>query len=121
MGLDIIYEVAHGQSKYAFRAGSYSGFHEFRNQLTNFAGDNHSMFYALLDHSDCDGELRQGECEQLHNDFVRLKGDFIAYLADVEDGQKDDESEQVWVLKLYEDWLEWTGVCAKYGGRLVFA
>jgi len=76
----------------AFRAGSYSWYGEFRNMLAKFAGlelkwvvfpnsfgqikiytyealDETKLFYELLAHSDCDGELSYEECEELQKDF----------------------------------------------------
>jgi len=69
--------------KYHFRVGGYSYFNMFREALAESVGVNLSEMqgyggmktwddepYAeLLRHSDCDGELRQDECEELDKDF----------------------------------------------------
>lgn len=126
MGLDMMYEAAYGMGRYAFRAGSYSGFHEFRVQLEDF-DDGRKFFWVLLEHSDCDGELSQEECVKLHEDFVREHDAFIEFINEKYKGNngeppgKEQVEEMEWMMKKYEDWMEWTGVCAEHGGRLVFA
>lgn len=114
MGLDIIYEPSYGQSRYAFRAGSYSGFHEFRNLLSQVS-DDEKLFFALLDHSDCDGFLSQTECIALHVDFCENRGAFERMLENL------GEEERKWEMDIYDKWTEWIGACAKHGGQLVFA
>jgi len=120
-----MYDAAYGMTRYAFRAGSYSGFHEFRAQLVDYDAGR-GLFHALLDHSDCDGELSQEECAKLHEDFVRERDAFIEAVHEKFKGNDGEMSanaqEEVdWFIKKYGEWMEWVGVCAAYGGRLVFA
>jgi len=93
MGLDIIVgkiDDEYDDSIFDFRAGSYSGFHDFRDMIcrivhgeptakfTGFGGylpwdDN--PINILLHHSDCDGEITADEAKRLLPalEEVRLK------------------------------------------------
>jgi len=84
MGLDITCECG----RIAFRAGSYTYFHNWRRTLARIVGINldqmagfngckswtgHERFYELLNHSDCDGKLTPLECLNLKDDFEWLE------------------------------------------------
>lgn len=86
MGLDI--SVVEKREIYGFRAGSYSGFNEWREKLASlvsieldemdgFGGnkewEDNTKFIELLNHSDCEGILTQDECESLSNTFPPSK------------------------------------------------
>lgn len=108
MGLDI--SVVKKVEIWGFRAGSYSGFNEFRRKLAkvtsmvidnmegfggNLAWDGDEPFYALLNHSDCDGSINREQAIVLLEDFKRFKNEISAV--------KDDqfiESCADWVLAL---------------------
>lgn len=86
MGLDISCDC----DNISFRAGSYSGFSNFRRclavavginlgEMQGFTADHEAKqwtgeepFYELLYHSDCDGELSVEECTKLKEDFDKL-------------------------------------------------
>jgi hypothetical protein len=63
MGLSIYVS----ETDYRFKAGSYSGFNAFREQLKQICKG--EAFEELLEHSDCDGELDYDECVNLLTDF----------------------------------------------------
>ena len=91
MGLDIVVESNVSNLSFSFRAGSYSGFHQFRCWLADMVSQeltrrgvppavrNDMPFVELLFHSDCDGVLKSGECKALLKDFVAFDGAARAY------------------------------------------
>jgi hypothetical protein len=124
MGLDI--SVDHGD--YSFRAGSYSGFHMWRNWLASIAGidlddmtgfggrtswEPDTPFRELLFHSDCDGYLGLRDCRNLKKDFEQFYLDALLKMNDKEEGGYD--------LTRYECWYK--AVCMVvngFGKRLIF-
>jgi len=68
-----------------FRAGSYSGYNQFRNELCKIANnitakelwdlDNESfkLFYWLINFTDCDGYIGASYCKILYDEFVKYE------------------------------------------------
>ena len=122
MGLDIsLYESVDG-----FRAGSYSGFGQFRELLASSANivlDNmvgfggktewteEEPFYELIYHSDCDGELTSMDCESLMEDFTDERRD--AFIETV--GEEDK-----YHIGRYDLWEQFIRRCAENYGILMF-
>lgn len=109
LGLDIDYGVG------SFRAGSYSGFHDWRcwlaalsnitlDKMAGFTKDspiswNKDMpFKALLYHSDCDGVIGPAACKKLASDFNRYMLIALESLNKGEDGE--------WMVDRYFKWRE---------------
>ena len=80
-------------SEYDFRAGSYSGYNEWRRQLARLAGyasdravweqpDLEGPFVELINFSDCEGVIGPKLCAKLAKDFA----DFQDAADSVEDG-----------------------------------
>ena len=113
MGLDIaVYSKTY---EYGFRAGSYSGFGQWREELALMIGivlhdmkgftgskdwDEETPFIELLNHSDCDGGLYSDECKELLKDFEK----WMPEAKKKSEGMSKDDGE--WFIKKYNDWLE---------------
>jgi hypothetical protein len=122
MGLDISCECG----DINFRAGSYSGFHEWRvalakisgttlGKMRGFNGDiewtKTEPFCELLNHSDCDGELTSQECSNLLVDFNYWAQTINTYWANPE--QRYDKER-------FDDWHEAIKHCIYKNEKLVF-
>ena len=118
MGLDIDLVA----SIRGFRAGSYSGFHAFREAVAEATGTilgdmvgfggktewtGEEPFYYLLDHSDCEGELY--DLEELLQDFKKYRETVFEFLS--EDQYKKDK---------YDLWIEVLEEGIEKDGHLVF-
>lgn len=123
MGLDISLMVF----KDSFRAGSYSGFGDFRTKLAEmgdvllevmvgFGGDipwtEDEAFYELLNHSDCDGELHPYECKELIKDFEKYQEEWLLKV--------EEEGLSPYYIGKYETWLEFLRQCVAESGVLHF-
>lgn len=97
-----VYKI-HGD-RFGFRAGSYSGYGQWRNELaelalgvpakqvwTNRAGYAGCAFYELIDFSDCEGVIGTVACAKLAADFDRFHG-------------KADQHEDEYFRRKYADW-----------------
>ena len=126
MGLDIVCDCG----EISFRAGSYSGFGEWRKLLAlsmginlgdmvGFGGDTmwHSgiEFMELLDHSDCDGELTIEECTRLKDDFDTMRHPFVEAISAL-CGPVGAE----YNIEKYDLWREAVKHCAESSCKLVF-
>jgi hypothetical protein len=126
MGLDIsLWESVKG----GFRAGSYSGFGNWRTKLAESVGiylnqmqgftengtkwSGHEPFYELLYHSDCDGVLWWDECENLLEDFGLYRDKFIKYLS-------DEGITELYYLEKYDSWFQIIKKCVEIEGMLRF-
>lgn len=130
MGLDItLYEMVPIES---FRAGSYSGFGEFRRLLALSVGidlDNQAGFggkqkewtkeetyYELLNHSDCEDDLAHWECEQLIDDFTPENREAFSKTLDGEASSStgDELVEAIQMAEYYlGKWDKWKEVIEK--------
>jgi hypothetical protein len=112
MGLDITVEG--GDDQFSFRAGSYSGFDEWRKWLASIAGieldkmmgfggsiqwKKDTPFRELLHHSDCDGTLGVRDCKKLKEDFDMF---FFSGMSKSPDNMTRDDA--WWVLDRYYAW-----------------
>lgn len=72
------------QEKFNWRAGSYSGYGEWRNWLATIAGfkssqdfldnaNNETPFHDLINFSDCEGTLGTLTCQKLLKDFITFQ------------------------------------------------
>lgn len=101
-----IYFMERGATeRHSFRAGSYSGYNEFRRTLcfgitdrdifNNYDKHRHIPFFEMICFSDCEGVFFGNEvCAKLHNDFVN---NIHGYRQHVE----EDE----WMFQKYDDFM----------------
>jgi hypothetical protein len=121
--------VYHYQSSFDFRAGSYSGYNYWRNELAKLAGNkqtpyksfkgeielrydatvwkNHrGPFWELIDFSDAEGVIGPVVCKRVYEDFIRYQA---------EAKKHPDE----YFRSSYEDWKKAFAMCAN-NGAIVF-
>lgn len=114
---------------FEFRAGSYSGYNEWRNELARLAGnkptatpgddgkmqprydetvwrDKSGPFWELIDFSDSEGVIGPLACKRVLGDFVRFHE---AAKAHPDEGFRES----------YEDWMKAFALCAE-GGAIEF-
>jgi hypothetical protein len=108
-----------------FRAGSYSGYNDFRNLLCVimhgvpaaelwekpevFEG---KEFYNLINFSDCEGYFGPTNSKKLHEDFVKHRDKFVSNIA-------DKEPYEGYYTRVYDDFLLGFEITSK-GGVLLF-
>lgn len=94
---------------FSFRAGSYTGYNEWRNQLAQLAGyesaedcwtKTEGPFWELINFTDCEGVLGDETC-------AKLLIDFRNYLSAV---QTTD-----WFSELYMQWMKAMELASNYG------
>ena len=99
---------------HGFRAGSYSGYNAFRNDLCKFVTDGASdkevwanirgyegmCFMDLIDFSDCQGVIGAEVSGRLHQDFVENRESFKEWLYK---NYKEDEEMVEYRLEVYDD------------------
>lgn len=77
--------------EFDFRAGAYSSYNRFRNELCICANgikdrelwaseDESLKFYWLINFSDCDGYIGTSYCKILHNEFCKYEEDIKSKL-----------------------------------------
>ena len=115
-------------ASFSFRAGSYSGYNEWRNRLAKLAGyppsvsiqknaielrydetvwkRDHGPFWELIDFSDAEGVIGPRACKKVYQDFVRYE-DQAVQLSDM--GFRAS----------YADWMKAFAMCAD-NGAIVF-
>jgi hypothetical protein len=106
---------------FSFRAGSYSGYNQWRRALSVFAlgvrpeevWNNESTyrelpFFGLINHSDCDGAIGGPVAKSLYRDFVKFRSRAVSL--DLGDGQ-----DRGWFLEIYDDFLKAFGLAADDG------
>lgn len=126
MGLDIT-AVGYKQ-EYGFRAGSYSSYNTWRDELARMAGyapvkgrseyghdyaagawaADGGPFNELIDFSDCEGTLSAETCCKLAKDFEEW-----------EDKARDFGASDPWFFELYQKWAEACRI-ASHGGYIDF-
>ena len=107
-----------------FRAGSYSGYNQFRNLLAQaFHGvdaeeiwsDENSFegtpFYEMINFSDCDGVFGPTDSAKLYQDFEEGEDDFVDFVG--EHFEDDDEAEIF--LEVYREFKEGFELAADEG------
>lgn len=120
------YATAESES-FSFRAGSYSGYNQWRRVLSNLmlgigpegVWNNETEwrdapFFGLINHSDCDGAIGGPVAKNLYQDFVKYKHRAEQYVGDPE---REDNG---WFLDIYLDFLKAFGLAAD-DGVLVFS
>ena len=121
------YEPTLETEGHGFRAGSYSGYNQFRNSLcvaihgvecedfwTNEDYEG-TPFYELIDFSDCEGVIGVEESKKLHYEFKLHKGIFRRYL----ENTIDDTEDRNYFMEKYDDWTKAFSISAQ-GGALIF-
>lgn len=117
------------QSAFEFRAGSYSGYNNWRNELAKLAGyaqtpyksfdgkielrydatvwkSGKGPFWELIDFSDAEGVIGPVVCERVHQDFLRYRAAAAKHA---------DE----YFRSSYEEWTKAFAMCAN-GGAIEF-
>lgn len=79
-----------------FRAGSYSGYGEWRDTLAKFKGD--VAFQELIDFADNEGVIGSKLAKKLYNDFCTYYEEAKATFNKTEDDK--------WFIAKYEAWME---------------
>jgi len=104
---DACYDTMPDAEGMSFRAGSYSGYTEFRKQLAEGAGLDLSAiwadplghqdepFFELLNFSDCEGTIGPEAAKDLYEDFLKYRTAFISK-------QRGDE----YAIERYDNWTE---------------
>jgi hypothetical protein len=90
-----------------FRAGSYSGYNQFRNMLSNallgvpsdYVWEDEASFegkpgYEMVNFSDCQGVISWSIAEKLYNDLVGNRIKFVEYVGSIY-GADNDETEHL--------------------------
>ncbi|WP_457417766.1 hypothetical protein [Roseateles sp. P5_E7] len=117
------------QSLFDFRAGSYSGYNHWRNELAKLAGYKQTPyksfngkielrydatvwsikkgpFWELIDFSDAEGVIGPAVCKRVYADFLQYRATAAKH---------PDE----YFRSSYEDWMKAFAMCAK-DGAIVF-
>jgi hypothetical protein len=94
---------------FGFRAGSYSGYNEWRGVLCQAilgVSDQElwddplkyqdQPFYELINFSDCEGAIGSVAARKLYGDFVDNENKFISYVGGLDDGE--------YLITKYQDW-----------------
>jgi len=98
-----------------FRAGSYSGYNEFRNRLSkallgveaSAVWEDPATFegrpgYEMIDFSDCEGTISSSVADKLRQDLVENRDVFKAHLIEVF-GEDNDQVE--WSMETYDNFI----------------
>jgi len=115
-------------SSFDFRAGSYSGYNIWRNELAKLAGyppsvsfrnkaievrydetawkDNHGPFWELIDFSDSEGVIGPEVCRKVYQDFVQYRN---------QAAQVPDK----YFYESYSNWMKAFEMCSN-NGAIVF-
>lgn len=106
--------LAEDESGFSFRAGSYSGYNEWRRHLALMAHnveplavwerpDQFKAFSELIDFSDCDGTLGTDICQKLAADFHTNLAKAEAYSKAL--GEPEEDIFAVGFFSLYKVWM----------------
>jgi hypothetical protein len=133
MGLDIgVYSGTGKYLEHSFRAGSYSGFNEFRNYLRDLILSYYDLkkidgmkekrifFQELLFHSDCDGRLVFRECERLLKDFEIFNTPEMKTLMILENLDEENQEDLKYYEELLGEWEKALKIAVKNKGYLLF-
>lgn len=103
----------------AFRAGSYSGYNQWRDMLDNFVayivkkalvtGGGQRPFAELLDFSDCEGVIDDATSKKLFKDFTK----YAPYISDFTGSRSKDRGE--YFLSKYKEWAQAFEIAEDYG------
>jgi hypothetical protein len=98
-----------------FRAGSYSGYNQFRNLLSkallgveaSAVWEDPATFegrpgYEMIDFSDCEGTISSSVADKLRQDLVENRDVFKAHLIEVF-GEDNDQVE--WSMETYDNFI----------------
>ena len=123
------YDVSGSEHPYHMRAGSYSSYGDWRNDLSetmlgisaaevweNQDAYSRKPFYELINFSDCDGVIGFIAAQNLLQDFLDNHDKYIELHSNDQDINHDD---QEWNIMKYE---EWTNIfrTASEGGLVLF-
>lgn len=124
MGLDIMFVQPHYE--YGFRAGSYTGFNQFRtvlaaeeninlSKMDGFGGEEmwettDTVLEPLLAHSDCDGFIYPMQVEEgiprLKAILVSWEDGEFAYSTMFPDAQPFEDEDKAHLVSLLRHWIE---------------
>lgn len=105
---------------YEFRAGSYSGYNEFRRELALFANyrDRDAWvtpelyrdypFFELVNFSDCEGYINSEDAGRLYEDFVEHRQAWVEQWEKI-------PAHGDWLIAKYDDWMEAFNYARKNG------
>ena len=121
--------ITPGSERDSFRAGSYSGYNQFRNLLCwaihgicqedfwNSKNSDEEEFGALIDFSDCEGTICYSVAAELHRSFKNNRKRFKDYLNSLGDDLSFEDGH--YFMEKYDDWTKATRV-ASDNGLLIF-
>ena len=121
--------ITPGSERDSFRAGSYSGYNQFRNLLClavhgisadefwNSKNWDEEEFGALIDFSDCEGTICYSVAAELYRSFKDNRKRFKEYIESPEaDLSRED---QIYFMEKYDEWRLATDI-ASDEGLLIF-
>jgi len=116
---------SHVCESHHFRAGSYSGYNDFRNLLCEIMHGipakelwskpqvfKSKEFYNLINFSDCEGHFGPASAKKLHEDFVKYREKFVR-------GVENKEPYEGYYTRVYDDFMLGFEIASK-GGVLIF-
>lgn len=103
------------EEKYGWRAGSYSGYNEWRTLIAQVAGwkddqdawDNGNLgdpFFELIMFSDCEGTLGTTVCQKLLQDFLNFEDKYNEMIGD-----------NRYYKNVYQEWKKGLALAAQNG------
>ena len=105
------------EREFDFRAGSYSGYNEWRRELTRLVyrkepkqiweNPHPGPFVELIDFSDCEGTIGPKTSAKLAKDFADWQDRAEGYAAKSNDGD--------WFIRCYNDWRKGFEMAAQNG------
>lgn len=127
-GMGTVY-ITPGSERDSFRAGSYSGYNQFRNILCwaihgicqedfwNSKYWDEEEFGALIDFSDCEGTICYSVAAELNRSFRNNRSKFKKYI----EGSEADlgKEDQMYFMEKYDEWRLATDI-ASDEGLLIF-
>lgn len=84
---------------YMFKAGSYSGYNEWRDQLNTFKGK--EAFQELINFADNEGVIGPVVAKKLYEDFKKNRHEALDYSM-----KRMKEDESLLFMELYEEWTK---------------
>lgn len=111
--------------EFDFRAGSYGGYNDYRNKLsecflnvqsnevwTNERRYEGKPFYEQINFSDCEGFIGPKVSAKLHEDYKRGRDQWYEFLKELYAG---DDEEIKWGMAIYDNWTKAFGIASDEG------
>jgi len=127
------YTSTNESNHHSFRAGSYSGYNRWREDLSMAIHGvmpaiiwespekfEEKDFFEIINFSDCEGCMGPQTSAKLHNDFVKNRDSFVGFMED-RYGKIDNDgfSESAYRVRVYDDFTKAFEI-AKDSGVLIF-